>query len=625
MNSNSNSKRLQEAKEELETVVKQIRDLKKRKGELEDEIWRLEDVLNAASHGMEQEFDNDSYPWSGDLKKKLKEVFKIDDFRVLQRACINATLSKIDCLLILPTGGGKSLCFQLPAVISKGITLVVSPLVSLMEDQCQGLSELNISCAMFCGEMTREQSNEIMAKLKDTNSGLRVLYVTPEKLAKNKTLMSQLEKIYQAKRLDRIVIDEVHCCSQWGHDFRPDYKFLNVMKKQFPDSPILGLTATATPAVIVDIQKILGIEGCCVLKGTFFRPNLKYRIQYTDSKDVTEIAKLINDKYQKMCGIVYCLTTKDTEEVSSVLRRNKIKSSFYHAKMSQEDRSEVQRAWHTGNITVIVATIAFGMGINKLNVRFVIHHGLSKSIENYYQETGRAGRDGEISDCILYFRSSDVFRLTSMFFSEYSSQSNIYKMIRFCVDHNTCRKQYLAEYFEDDSQLVCDNMCDNCENRDLNKFRSINVKKYCCHLLQIIGKAKKVNERLTALKLVDIWLGKGDKRFRIPDVNPAMSRGQCELTVIYLLMDKYLKEEFHFTPYSTISYIVAGAQSSSVQQKDSIDYLFPIVDSNNGSNNCTETTKKKRASSNSSVKNSEKRKLKKISNGEDDEDIVVVE
>ncbi|RWS02139.1 ATP-dependent DNA helicase Q1-like protein [Dinothrombium tinctorium] len=576
----SKSEKLREASEELRVVNEQIAKLKRRKRELESEIDSLKACLETQSEEIKQTFDNDHFEWSEKVQRMLREVFGIERFRSLQKVCINTTLSNKDCILVMPTGGGKSLCFQLPAVINDGITLVVSPLISLMEDQFMQLTKLNIKTAMFNNQSSKEESNQLMHNLVDAKTGLKILYVTPEKLAKSKRLMSQIEKVYKAGRFARIVIDEVHCCSQWGHDFRPDYKSLHIMKTQFPGTPILGLTATATTAVIKDIQKILNIEGCLVLKDSFFRPNLKYFIQQSSSKDSEELIKLIKEKFRNQCGIVYCMTIKETEEVSTQMCCKKIKASPYHAKLSSEDRNYIHQEWYKNNIHVIVATIAFGMGINKLDVRFVIHYTMSKSIENYYQETGRAGRDGKEAQCILFYRFSDTFKMTSFFYTERNALFNMYHMLRFCVDFKTCRKQYLAEYFEDDMKPACPQMCDNCQNKD-KALNTIDVKNYCVQLLKIIENAAKKKERLTALKLIEAWLQKGDKKLRIPDIEPpSLTRSQCELIIIYLLLDDYLKEDFHFTAYSTISYIVSGHKAALINSKKSIEYDFPFVDKN---------------------------------------------
>lgn len=397
----------------------------------------------------------------------------------------------------MPTGGGKSLTFQLPAMINKGLTMVVSPLISLMQDQLMGLEQLGISTRIFSSQTTAEETKLLYQEMIDPTASLRILYVTPEKLAKSKRLMSQLEKAYEKRLLVRIVIDEVHAASQWGHDFRKDYKFLSIMKTQFPDTPILGLTATATSKVITDIQKILNLEGCLVLKDSFFRANLVYEVHDSSKKDnVEEIVSILNTRFLNQSGIIYCLSVKDTEEVSSKLREAGVKAKCYHAQLLPEQRTEVHNDWYSGKVRVIVATVAFGMGINKMDVRFVIHYSLSKTLENYYQETGRAGRDGNTAHCIAFYRFSDFQRATSMFFTERDALVNVYRMISYCIDRERCRKALIAEHFGD-GRPDCDKMCDNCRNKGKISFKQVNIKPLLDDIMKVLKKAASMKERMT--------------------------------------------------------------------------------------------------------------------------------
>lgn len=333
-----------------------------------------------------------------------------------------------------------------------GLTVIVSPLISLMEDQLKSLEALGIPTAILSSNTTREESSRILNSVASPGDPpFRLLYVTPEKLAKSKRLLSQLEKCYKNGNFKRLVIDEVHCCSEWGHDFRPDYQFLGIMRNQFPETPILGLTATATPTVINNIQQILNINGCYVLKDSFFRANLHYKVKNVDDLKkeelISKIAKLVTGRFRGQSGLIYCLTIKEVEEVCLKLNSLGIKAMPYHAQLLPDRRSAAYNRWFEGKIQLIVATVAFGMGINKNNVRFVFHFSMSKSFENYYQETGRAGRDGQPAECILFFKFADIFRVTGMVFGDRNGLTNVYSMVAYCLNTELCRKGKLSSLF----------------------------------------------------------------------------------------------------------------------------------------------------------------------------------
>ncbi|MGH0190549.1 UNVERIFIED_CONTAM: hypothetical protein FKN15_047558 [Acipenser sinensis] len=249
--------------------------------------------------------------------------------------------------------------------------------------------------------------------------------------------MSNLEKAYNAGLLTRIAVDEVHCCSQLGHDFRPDYKVLGILKRQFPSVPLIGLTATATKSVLKDCEEILCLKDTITLSASFNRPNLYYevRLKPSSTEDFTEdIVKLINKRYKDQSGIIYCFSQKDSEYVSVNLQKRGIKAKPYHANMEATEKSNVHKEWNENKLQVVVATVAFGMGIDKPNVRFVIHHTMSKSMENYYQESGRAGQDDRNADCILYYSFVDIFKVSSMVVMEKVGQQKLYQMVSYCQD-----------------------------------------------------------------------------------------------------------------------------------------------------------------------------------------------
>ncbi|KAF4808023.1 ATP-dependent DNA helicase hus2/rqh1 [Colletotrichum siamense] len=417
------------------------------------------------------------HPWSPDVRRALKDRFRMRGFRPNQLEAINATLAGKDAFVLMPTGGGKSLCYQLPAIINsgktRGITIVVSPLLSLMQDQVDHMSALNIQAVSLNGETTSQKRNQIFSSFKERSPELfvQLLYVTPEMLNNSPSFMKALTTLHSGKRLARIVIDEAHCVSQWGHDFRPDYKALGKLRNHFPTVPIIALTATATQNVIVDIKHNLGMDNCEVFCQSFNRPNLTYEVRRKERELVHKIADLIQSKYDQQCGIIYTLSRKTSEQVAEKLRdKYGILAHHYHAQMSPEDRIDVQRQWQKDRIHVVVATIAFGMGIDKPDVRFVIHHSVPKSLEGYYQETGRAGRDGNPSDCILYFGYQDVVTLRKMIADGDGNEDQkerqrtmLNRVTAFCDNRENCRRveilRYFGEVFNGDE---CNKTCDNC-------------------------------------------------------------------------------------------------------------------------------------------------------------------
>ena len=281
---------------ELNQIEGELQKLEDRKKYLVQRKEKLRDnaLLKKSLTLSKKNWDTENFSWSKNVRKALTDVFKIKNLRPLQLPTINATMSGDDVILVMPTGGGKSLCFQLPAVIGKGVTIVISPLVALMEDQLYGLHKNNVKAMMLSSKVGKDNVKSIMTALVDNKSDLRLIYVTPEYMAKSNRFMSKLQKAHEMKRLDRFAIDEVHCCSQWGHDFRPDYKFLGILKSMFPGVPILGLTATAPVKIIVDVQKMLDIQGCLVLRASFNRPNLFYEVRRKPADKETCLAMIEN-------------------------------------------------------------------------------------------------------------------------------------------------------------------------------------------------------------------------------------------------------------------------------------------------------------------------------------------
>ncbi|CAF0835104.1 unnamed protein product [Rotaria sordida] len=540
-----------------------------------------------------EKWQRTDFPWSLNVDKVRTEIFKINSFRQWQLETINVTLSGHDCILIMPTGGGKSLCYQLPAVISDGITIVVSPLISLVEDQVYALRNLNIDARSLNTSTPRDQQAEIMRILDGRNttaSTLKILYLTPEKIAKSKIIMAKLQKLYETNRFTRLIVDEVHCVSQYGHDFRPDYKYLSIFKRQFPNVSILGLTATATTKVMNDVRQILKIPHCILFRAPFNRKNLFYEVLHKSDvgKDAfTELVHCIQHRFDKQSGIVYCLSQKDAEDVCFELQRNSIKAGCYHAGLSAISRTRVHEKWLKNEVHIICATIAFGMGIDKPDVRFVIHHSLSKSIENFYQESGRAGRDDQQSHCILFFRFGDIFRLAPMAFSDKSGNglTNLYSMISYCLNESECRRKLIAKHFDEVWQSNdCNQMCDVC-----TRPSTYITKRNCCQeasiIIDYLEKNKK--QRLTPLKLIEQISIK------------TMIKIDIQRLILQLIIDQYLKEDFHFTPYSTVCYVIPGPKASYVYDSD-CEIMLDMI----------ESTKKR---SSNTKKNDEKQIIKKTS------------
>lgn len=571
----ADQRRLREAQKKLTDIIsiidiksKELQQLRREKKTTEQLIETLEESINNISFNDTQQF----FSWSKQVKDVLRNVFKIQSFRCYQETVINCTLSKRDCIYVAATGSGKSLVFQLPALISDGITLVVSPLLSLMEDQVVQMDQLGIPAVVLNSSTPNDIFRSACKSMVDSNASLKLIYVTPEKLSKNKFFMAQIEKMYEVGRFSRLVIDEVHCCSEWGHDFRKDYNQLHIFKRQFPATPILGLTATATPEVIFDIKKILNIPRSVVYKSSFYRPNLVYEIRPISNKDIiADLADMITGRFQDQSGIIYCLTIKDTESVSLKLNQLGVQCEAYHATLDNGLRSKIQHRWYTNKCKVIAATVAFGLGINKMDVRFVIHFSISKSLENYYQETGRAGRDGKVAQCICYYRFNDIFRATSLTFRERNGKDRVYQMLSFCLNRHECRKKLIAEHFED--HLIKDkndvDCCDNCRYKNHCPLptscgsNNIDASDWLNDLLEIINQASMKDEKLTSNKLIEAWMQvKGPKKLRLEGISkPQLDRSDCETVVGLLLCNGYLAENFKITSYTIISYIVAGTKS----------------------------------------------------------------
>lgn len=503
------------------------------------------------------------HPWSRDVKVSMKERFHLRGFRPNQLEAINATLGGKDAFVLMPTGGGKSLCYQLPSIVSsgrtKGVTVVISPLLSLMQDQVEHLRKLNIQAFLINSEVTAEHRRLVMDTLKDPNVEhfIQLLYVTPEMISKSQAIVSAFQDLHRRKRLARIVIDEAHCVSQWGHDFRPDYKLLGEVRQQFKGVPVMALTATATENVKVDVIHNLGMQTCEVFTQSFNRPNLTYEVRTKGkAKDVLDsMAHTINTSYKNQSGIVYCLSRQNCENIAEKLRKEHgIKAHHYHAGMEAHEKNSVQKQWQEGKYHVIVATIAFGMGIDKPDVRFVFHHTIPKSLEGYYQETGRAGRDGKRSGCYLYYGYHDTSALKRMIddgdgsWEQKERQRQMLRnVVQFCENRSDCRRVQVLNYFNESFKREdCNGACDNCNSN--STFESQDFTDYAIAAIELVKRIGQDN--VTLLHCVDVFRGGKTKKItgfrhnRLDDYGAGseLDRGEVERLFHRLLSEDALAE-----------------------------------------------------------------------------------
>jgi len=388
----------------------------------------------------------------------LKKHFGYEQFRPLQEEIIKHCVSGKDSLVLMPTGGGKSLCYQLPALKFNGLTVVISPLIALMKDQVDALRANGIEAAYMNSSLPPSEVARVerLAKREE----LKLLYLAPERFA-----MSHVRELLQSLRISLFAIDEAHCISEWGHDFRPEYRELRVIRQLFPDTPVMALTATANARVKADIVSQLGLGRGRIFQSSFNRPNLTYRV-LPKKRALDRLVQEIRSRPNQSI-IVYCFSRKGAEKVASDLRANDISASAYHAGLSTEERSRTQERFIRDQVPVITATIAFGMGIDKPDVRLVVHMDMPKSVEGYYQETGRAGRDGLPSDCLLMYSNGDRFK-HELFIREMSdvkerdrARLQLRNIAEYC-EQTGCRRAYLLKYFgETPTETNC-GACDSC-------------------------------------------------------------------------------------------------------------------------------------------------------------------
>lgn len=587
---------VEEAEREVEHFQQGLRQADCRLKSLKD---RLASRLKFLHRQADKNFNwMTNFPWDSRLYHQLNHVFRLTSFRPLQHEALNATLLKRDVFSILPTGAGKSLIYQLAAVVDGGLTLVITPLLSLSMDQRMSLEQLGIRSASIDSVTNRSNIKKIYDEFLPSNGkvpGSRhprkrkmrgrgwirddmkpaILFVTPEQIARSKRLMQRLEGMHENSHLSRICIDEAHCASLWGHDFRSEYRKLGMLRRQLPDAPILALTATCSEETTEDVCKMLETRDCVTFRGSIDRPNLFYEVREKRSDEAAvlhDLVRWIRGEFEGMCGIIYVLAKKDAFNYASSLQEAGIHAGCYHGDLEHEERNEIHSAWSDGRVQVVVATIAFGLGIDNPHVRFIIHATMATSLEAYYQESGRAGRDGKPAKCIVLHRAKE-FPKMSGFVADKGAERlrKMHEMYQYASSRGlekVCRRAVIAKSFGEVPPVREDkaSCCDVCAARERGTFDRVVVD--VTDLAQSVGRivlmgaTARPDEKVTLIGVASDWGNTGAKGKRARGDEKAIPRQVCMDTRLEILVElihlNILKEYHRHSSYAINAYVTFG-------------------------------------------------------------------
>ena len=533
------------------------------------------------------------HPWDAQVNDALHRLFKLPSFRPDQREAIDATLAGRDVFCLMPTGGGKSLCYQLPATVTRGhtdgVTVVISPLIALIHNQVKNLLRLEIPTLAITSDLSDEDRRFACSELFKRDMQVRLLYLTPEFICNARLAANLFQHLHTTRRLARFVIDEAHCVDQWGHDFRPDYVRLSMLRQEYPGVPIMALTATARIDTVQDIQTQLGMRNALVLRQSFNRPNLTYSVRpkRRGAATLADIAAFIREHHAHECGIIYCLSRRDCENVAADLGTQfGIRARHFHAGLDNQDKMRIQDGWERDEFKIIVATIAFGMGIDKADVRFVIHHSVPKSLEGYYQETGRAGRDGKLSECILYWSIDDSRKLENIIRSSEDAspeqkqhQLTCLAQVRaFCQSLTECRRTNILKYFgETFDPAHCHASCDNCRREPVHLVDMTRAASDFVSMVKLIGNARPPTHT-TRSHYQSVFRGsrrkevvdRGHHRNIYHGRGAQMGEAELKRLVDHLLSENILEEYAQKAPYQRFPnhYVRLGPQASALLSGD---------------------------------------------------------